>query len=699
MSVVMYPALPVGSARSVGYDVIAVAAVGFAFLGLGRQRPAHRAGWLLVLLGFAGWVVGDLVYSAERGLFGITAYPAPSDAVYIGSYFVLAAGLQRMVRRRGQLRDLTPLLDAAIVATGAAVVAGVFVIAPIAHDSTLTMLGKLTSSLYPLADVVLVGILVRLWMTPGARTAAFRLLLGALGLTLSADVAWNVWSLSTGLVAGPWWQDSLWLGSYLLVAAATWSSSMHVVSEPAHGAVSNANPRRRLFVLAGGLMLPGVSLAADGLLHARILWQVVAVGSIVLSGLVLTRMAGLLTTVQAQAVQLAALARADGLTGAPNRRTWDHELSRACRSARDSGAPLVVALLDLDHFKSYNDTHGHQAGDRLLREAVSAWTDLLEVDQLLARYGGEEFAVLFPGRTEDDAYTLLQRLHAVTPHGQTFSAGLALWDPTTEPAAVIGAADAAMYDAKRSGRNRVVISERAGPYGALTDLTIVLQPLVHLADGETFGMEALSRFPDRDPVSAFADAYRDGRGFELEAAAITAALVHRTEGLLLSINVSLDALSSNEVLTCLPDDLAGIMLEVTEHSDLESWADLQPLLADLRHRGAIIAVDDWGQGYSNLDRLLRLQPEVVKLDISLVHGVQSAYHRATIRSITGWADEVGATVCAEGIETHDQWRQLRELGVHSGQGYLFGRPTAPTAPKSVSDTTPRGDPVDLPAAR
>ena len=97
-----------------------------------------------------------------------------------------------------------------------------------------------------------------------------------------------------------------------------------------------------------------------------------------LSLLVLARMAGLLNVVRAQAVQLAALARSDALTGAPNRRTWDFELSRACQAARDNDRPLTLAVLDLDHFKAYNDTRGHPAGDRLLKEATAAWTQHLQ---------------------------------------------------------------------------------------------------------------------------------------------------------------------------------------------------------------------------------------------------------------------------------------------------------------------------------
>ena len=108
----------------------------------------------------------------------------------------MAAGLVVIVRRRGSLGDLPAVLDAAILATGTAVVAGVFVISPIAGDSSLSLLGKLTSAVYPIADVLLLGILARLWTTPGARTAAFKLLAAAFALTLVGDALYNFTALT-----------------------------------------------------------------------------------------------------------------------------------------------------------------------------------------------------------------------------------------------------------------------------------------------------------------------------------------------------------------------------------------------------------------------------------------------------------------------------------------------------------------------
>ena len=127
-----YGLLPTGSVRDYGYPVMGTLCIAIAFWGLLRNGRPRPTGWLLVLGGFTGWVLGDWTWLVEQKVFGVDAYPAPSDAVYVASYGVMAAGLVIIVRRRGSRGDLPALLDAAILAAGTAVVAGVFVIAPIA---------------------------------------------------------------------------------------------------------------------------------------------------------------------------------------------------------------------------------------------------------------------------------------------------------------------------------------------------------------------------------------------------------------------------------------------------------------------------------------------------------------------------------------------------------------------------------------
>ena len=481
---VAYPFVPLsGDTWRVYYDVVAVGAMLLAVRGLAHHGPHRRRGWLLVIGGFSGWVAGDLLSAVEQNVWHLEVYPVPSDVIFLGAYGFLAAGILLMVRTRRAGRDMTALLDATIIAAGAAVVAAVFLITPLASDSELTIFGKVISSAYPLADVLLIALVVRMWAAPGASTASYRLLVSALGLTLAGDVLWNVLMVVNGTQADRW-SDQLYLASYVLIGMAACVPSMTTVAEPAPDREVTGSSQRRLVVLAGGLMLPAVTLLIDGATGGAILWQVVGLGALLISGLVLVRMSGILHTVEVQAVQLAALARADGLTGAPNRRTWDHELSRACAASLEHNTALCVAMMDLDHFKVYNDTHGHQAGDRLLREAVTAWTERLGAWGLLARYGGEEFTVLLPGVTLAEAQARIQALSAVTPDGQTFSAGVSIWDSSTEPSTAVARADEALYEAKRMGRNCVLTYgdsslSAPGPSSARAP-SLVVQPVVRV---------------------------------------------------------------------------------------------------------------------------------------------------------------------------------------------------------------------------
>jgi diguanylate cyclase (GGDEF)-like protein/PAS domain S-box-containing protein len=151
-----------------------------------------------------------------------------------------------------------------------------------------------------------------------------------------------------------------------------------------------------------------------------------------------------------------AMARTDALTGLPNRRAWDDELDRELARAKRQGHPLAVVMLDLDRFKDFNDANGHQGGDRLLAEIGGTWRTHLRVSDLVARYGGEEFAALLPACPPDEAIAAIERLRVAIPEGQTCSAGIAYWDGAESAEALIGRADAALYEAKRTGRDRVI---------------------------------------------------------------------------------------------------------------------------------------------------------------------------------------------------------------------------------------------------
>jgi diguanylate cyclase (GGDEF)-like protein len=155
--------------------------------------------------------------------------------------------------------------------------------------------------------------------------------------------------------------------------------------------------------------------------------------------------------------RLESIARTDDLTGLPNRRSWDEELPRELLRAKREDRPLCVAMIDLDHFKEFNDERGHQAGDRFLKQASAAWCVELRGTDFLARYGGEEFALALPNCSPEQALDVATRMRAATPENETCSIGIACWDGLESAATLLGRADAALYDAKHRGRNLSVL--------------------------------------------------------------------------------------------------------------------------------------------------------------------------------------------------------------------------------------------------
>jgi diguanylate cyclase (GGDEF)-like protein/PAS domain S-box-containing protein len=160
-------------------------------------------------------------------------------------------------------------------------------------------------------------------------------------------------------------------------------------------------------------------------------------------------------------VEVEALARSDSLTGLPNRRALDEQLPREMARARRAESDLCLAIVDLDHFKAYNDAHGHLAGDGMLRRCAMAWDSELRGEDTIVRFGGEEFLVVLPDTSPEEATGIIERLRVAIPAGQTASAGLACWDYVESAEDLVGRADSALYRAKAAGRDQVVESPRA----------------------------------------------------------------------------------------------------------------------------------------------------------------------------------------------------------------------------------------------
>ncbi|KQP18510.1 diguanylate phosphodiesterase [Pseudorhodoferax sp. Leaf267] len=212
---------------------------------------------------------------------------------------------------------------------------------------------------------------------------------------------------------------------------------------------------------------------------------------------------------------------------------------------------------------------------------------------------------------------------------------------------------------------------------------IVFQPVYHIPDMRLHGFECLSRFdaePRRSPDKWFAAAHDAGVGLELEFQAICNALAHLDRmpvGPCMNINSSPEMILSGQLLALRDSghDLARVVLEVTEHAVVRDYAALSQALQPLRAQGVTLAVDDAGAGYSSMRHILSLEPDIIKLDIELTHGIDADPKRkALAKGLTSFAHEIGSLVVAEGVETATELAMLASLGVDCAQGYHLDRP-------------------------
>jgi diguanylate cyclase (GGDEF)-like protein len=402
--------------------------------------------------------------------------------------------------------------------------------------------------------------------------------------------------------------------------------------------------------------------------------------------------------------QLQNLAETDTLTGLTNHRGFQQELRRELRKAESSGESMALVALDLDDFKAINERHGHPFGDGVLEGVGAELRKSVRRGDTASRVGGEEFALILPGADGEAAMEIAERVRVavaqLSPEGSelTCSSGIAVYPIDADNASsLLQLAEGALYWAKRSGKARtrrfdadhVRLSgdapQRSEIERILRDRAIepVYQPVASLTTGRLLGYEALARFPDspdRPPSTFFAQANACGLGPELEAAAISAALQvsGRAPGTYIAVNVSPSALSSDAVQEVLPGDLTEVVIELTEHEVYPGDSLLAHSLAALRERGARIAIDDAGAGYAGLKQVMWVRPDIVKLDLELTRNIRSDPVRmALVESLVRFARRVGATVCAEGIESFEDIEVLANLDVPCGQGYAIGRPAPP----------------------
>ncbi len=665
--------------------------LGCGLVTLNRALTAReRVPWMLLGSGLVLYGGGSVYFNLAGG----PAFPSAADALWLSLYPLAFAALAALLRSR--LRHLNDgvWLDGVIGGTAIAALVAALVFDPVfevavgAGPASLARLG------YPLGDLVGVGVVSVVWAITGRRMDAFWALLGSGFAILAVADSVYVVQAARGTYAPGSLLDLPYAAATILMAASSWAAP-----RSHHPPVDASAKRLTLPVVSGltGLALTTYALVA-GLNPLATALSVLTLLAVVL------RLGSTLARLNRRQMDLAVLAATDPLTGLANHRAVHERLSCELGRARESGEHVSVIALDIDHFKVINDTYGHTEGDAALQAIGGELSRQARGSDLVGRVGGEEFALVLPATSGDEAYAIAERCRAALSRlsvqgvAISCSAGVASYPADdAEGTRLVELADGALYWAKRSGRDqtrrydpREVIllssTEQRAQVQALLErgdaLTPVFQPIVELATGRIAGYEALTRFlhttPVRTPDVWFAQARRCGLGGPLEAQAIERALAvpGRPPGTFLAMNVSPAALLSPEVAAALPEDLSDIVIELTEDEVFARDGALDAALVGLRARGARIAVDDAGAGYAGLQQLVRIKPEVLKLDRSLITGLETDPSKvALLEALASFASTTGAAVCCEGIESLEELRILARVDTTYAQGYALGKPS------------------------
>jgi diguanylate cyclase (GGDEF)-like protein len=723
LGIVVYQLTPVGIWRDAIYQLFGLGSAAAIVAGVRMHRPPRRLPWYLMAAGQLLWSVADAVFSWDATIMGRDRFPSPADPFYLIGYPMVAAGMYLLIRGRRPHRDVAGFLDSAVLTVGLGMLSWVLLARPTIANYQESVAAAAVSAAYPVADILLFGLLIRLITSPGGRTTSLRLLVVAMVLLIIVDTAASTLDLltfdSTAAI------NFLWLGSYAAWGASALTPSMYALSEPTTSTDIRFSRKRLAALTLAVLVAPG-TLVAQHLAGVPVDIWAIAIGSVAMFLLVVSRMNVAIAQIiaanrqRAQAQDaLAHQAAHDALTGLPNRRQALEQMAGALSRAQRSGAVIGLLFVDLDGFKNVNDSHGHAAGDELLRIVATRLQNAVRAGDVVARLGGDEFVVLLePLDEQASAVRVADRVVSavsapiVLSDGREASVGASVGvavsqDGADNPDSLLHEADVAVYRAKQSGRGRTEVFDvslrrelRArtelqtslSAAMAAEELVLQYQSIVHVPSGDLQGYEALVRWvrpgigmvPPSDfiPLAEQSDLICDLDAWVLRRATHQLARWNEQTGtrdLVMAVNISGRHVARPRIVADVGNAVsdAGIeasqlVLEITETALIDDPIALTNL-AELRRIGAGIAIDDFGTGYSSIARLEGLPVDIIKIDRRFLdHTTKSA--DKLLRLIVQTAHALDLAAIAEGVENEAQLRLLTSIDCDSAQGYYFGPP-------------------------
>jgi diguanylate cyclase (GGDEF)-like protein len=673
-----------------------------------RESGRARLSWLLISAGVGGWAAGQLIWSYYEVIAGTDVpFPSMADVGYLTLPILAMAGLlvrpSQAFAGRGRWRIA---LDVLLVLVSLFTISWATALGEVYRGGDGTLLARAVSLAYPAGDMALLTIVVTVlaYAHAGGRMGLVLIGTGLAGLAV-ADSGFAyltaVGEYRTGNLI-----DVAWVGGFAVLG---WAAAFDRADEWRS---------RRAATPYSALLLPYLP-SIVGLVFA--VWHLApGNGDTLLPGAAALMVTVLLVRQVVVVLENADMAERmkhqafhDVLTGLANRALFNDRLAHALDLRRRDQRSLAVLLVDLDDFKIVNDSLGHPAGDELLLQVGARLRTAARAGDTVARLGGDEFAILMEdgGDPAEVARRVLAELSRPVPLGErqvvtTGSVGIAVLGASSEPLTsteMLKHADIAMYTAKRSGKGVArtysdEIAELSEGHldlrtALLSDLTngrisVALQP-IYQPGGRICAVEALARWSHGGECVSPGVFLPIAR--ELGCIAAVDELVLRKglaavvpfDDVTLSVNVDSRTLAGGHYAALVQRLLADagvpaarLTVEVLELNLIEHDAVSMRTLQHLRESGVRIAVDDFGAGYATLARLQALNPDVLKIDRSLVAGEGDA----SLRLLDGAAQlarQLGARVVAEGIETTAQLDAALAAGCDLLQGFLLARPAPP----------------------
>jgi diguanylate cyclase (GGDEF)-like protein len=705
-----------------------------------RTPGAARLMWSALATGMTLSTIANIPnYGFPLVMHRAISFPSAVDVLWLLAFPCFMIALLTMAKHRRGPDRIGDLLDTVILVTGGYMVMWVYVLSPTLHTKGLAPTAHIVAFLYPVMDVLLFGILVRLVVGSQANGPMRFLVSSCVVLLVSDSLAAIRLSNGSYHLGGP--NDGLWMASYLLMAAAAW--------HPAAGSFPQARARSDHRLRAGRLVFLGGSvLVAPVLLLAYPSYSTaLSISSMVSFLLVIVRISWLnrgLVVASADVEQKTGELRHrelhDRLTGLPNRLLIMDRVEQMLARNRRSGSKDGLLYVDLDGFKNINDTLGHPAGDALLQAVAARMTNVLRGADSIGRICGDEFVVLLDGAPGAAPEHIAERLVTVfrepfdvprvaMPVWVTASIGIATGDRDA-PSELLRDAETALREAKAAGKNcHRTFRAEMGPdiqhrYELEFDLRkalernqfrLVYQPLYDLNDLTVVGVEALLRWAHPTlgeiqpgefiPLLESSGQIIEVGGWVMREACTQMATWHAAGSRLgVSVNVSTRQLDLDVVVEQVGDalgssglDAAYLTLEITETGLMRDFEASTGRLAELKALGVQLAIDDFGTGYSSLAYLQRLPVDCLKIDRAFTSALgMSRESDSLVRMLVQLGKNLGLKTLAEGVETTSQIDHLRREGVDQVQGFLLSKPIAPDVleaqllvPMGVSARRPR----------